>query len=140
MSTTIDVTNTAVFARRESQAGSYCRSVDAIFDTASGGIMRDLHGREYIDFLSGTGSLNYGRNNPDKRAALIDYLMRDGITHGCACGLRVCISARFHPSSEKSDHDSTEPPSPGLDLGPSLRALRSEVLRDNAETQRTALL
>jgi hypothetical protein len=138
MSTTIDVTNTAAFARRESQARSYCRSVDAIFDTASGGIMRDLDGREYFDFLSGTGSLNYG-HNPDKRAALIDYLMRDGTTHGCACG-RVCISARFHPSSEKSDHDSTEPPSPGLDLGPSPRALRSEVLRDNAETQRTALL
>jgi 4-aminobutyrate aminotransferase-like enzyme len=119
MSTTIDVTNTAVFARRESQARSYCRSVDAIFDTASGGIMRDLHGREYIDFLSGTGSLNYGHNKPDKRAALIDYLMRDGITHGCA---------------------GTEPPSPGWDLGPSLRAPRSEVLRDNAETQRTSLL
>jgi len=119
MSTTIDVTNTAVSERRESQVCSYCRSVDAIFDTASGGIMRDLDGWEYIDFLSGTGSLNYGRNNPDKRAALIDYVMGDGITHGCA---------------------STEPPSPGLDLGPSLRALRSEVLRDNAETQRTALL
>jgi 4-aminobutyrate aminotransferase-like enzyme len=127
MSTTIDVTNiavfdvtnTAVFERRESQVRSYCRSVDAIFDTASGGIMRDLDGWEYIDFLSGTGSLNYGHNNPDKRAALIDYLIRDGITHGFA---------------------STEPPSPGLDLGPSLRALRSEVLRDNAETQRTALL
>jgi 4-aminobutyrate aminotransferase-like enzyme len=119
MSTTIDVANTEVFARRESQVRSYCRSVDAIFDTASGGIMPDLDGREYIDFLSGTGSLNYGHNNPDKRAALIDYLMRDGITHGFA---------------------STEPPSPGLDLGPSLRALRSEVLRDNAEMQRTALL
>jgi hypothetical protein len=47
------------------------------------------------------------------------YLMRDGITHGCA---------------------STEPPLQGWDLGPSVRALRSEVLRDNAETQRTALL
>jgi hypothetical protein len=46
-------------------------------------------------------------------------LMRDGITHGCV---------------------STESPSYGWDLGPSVRALRSEVLRDNAETQRTALL
>jgi 4-aminobutyrate aminotransferase-like enzyme len=108
-----------VFERRESQVRSYYRSVDAILDTASGDIMRDLDGRDYIDFLSGAGSLNCGHNDPDMRAALIDALMRDGITHGCA---------------------STEPPSPGCDLGPSVRALRSEVLRDNAETQRTALL
>jgi hypothetical protein len=76
MSTTIDVTNTAVFKRPKSQVRTYCR--------------------EYIP-----------------------YLMRDDITHGCA---------------------STEPPSPGWDLGPSVRAPRSEVLRDNAQTQRTALL
>ena len=46
------------------------------------------------------------------------YLMRGGITHGCA---------------------STEPPSQGWDLGPSGRALRSEVLIDNADTQLTSL-
>jgi 4-aminobutyrate aminotransferase-like enzyme len=76
------VTNAAVFERRESHVRSYSRTVDAIFDTASGSIMRDVEGREYIDFLSGAGSLNYGHNDPDMRAALIDYLMRDGITHG----------------------------------------------------------
>ena len=74
--------NAAVFERRESRVRSYSRSVDAIFDTASGSIMRDVEGREYIDFLSGAGSLNYGHNDPDMRAALIDYLMRDGISHG----------------------------------------------------------
>ena len=46
------------------------------------------------------------------------YLMGHGITHGCP---------------------STESPSHGWDLGPSVSALRSEVLRDNAKTQRTAL-
>jgi hypothetical protein len=45
-------------------------------------------------------------------------LLRDGIAHGCA---------------------STEPPSPGCDLGPSVRALCSEVHRDNAGTRRAAL-
>jgi 4-aminobutyrate aminotransferase-like enzyme len=119
MPTTIDVTNTAVFERRKSQIHCYCPSADAIFDTASGGIIRDPDGREYIDSLSGAGSLNYGHIDLDTLAALVDYLMRDGITHGCA---------------------STEPPSPGWDFGPSLRALCSEVLRNNAETQRTALL
>lgn len=75
MSTTIDITNIAVFERPKSLVRSDCRTHQ--------------------------------------------YLMRDGIRHGCA---------------------STEPPLQGWDLGPSVRALRSEVLRDNAETQRTALL
>jgi hypothetical protein len=56
MSTTADITNTAVFERPKSLVRSYCRTHQ--------------------------------------------YLMRDGITHGCA---------------------STEPPSPGCDLGPSVR-------------------
>ena len=34
---------------------------------------------------------------------------------------------------------STEPLSPDWDLGPSARALGSELLRDNVKTQRTAL-
>ena len=33
MSMTIDVANTAVFEHRKSQVRSYCRSIDAIFDT-----------------------------------------------------------------------------------------------------------
>jgi diaminobutyrate-2-oxoglutarate transaminase len=82
MSTTIEETKTWVFERRESHVRSYCRIVNAIFDTAYGSIMRDIDGREYIDFLSGAGSLNYGHNDPDMRTALIEYLMRDGITHG----------------------------------------------------------
>ena len=63
MSTTRDITNTAVFERPKFQIRSYCQ--------------------EHIDFRSGVDSLNYR---------------------------------------------------------PSVRALRSEVHRDNAETQRTALL
>ena len=62
MSTTIDVTNTAVYERRKSQIRSCWRSADAIFDTASDGIMRDLDGREYIDCLWSAGSLNNRHN------------------------------------------------------------------------------
>ena len=36
----------------------------------------------YLDFFAGAGSLNYGHNNPVLKRALIDYLERDGITHG----------------------------------------------------------
>jgi diaminobutyrate-2-oxoglutarate transaminase len=64
MSTTIEVTNTVVFERRESPARSHCRSVDATFDTASGSILREVDGRKYIDFLSGAGSLTYGHKRP----------------------------------------------------------------------------
>ena len=44
--------------------------------------MRDAEGREYIDFLAGCSSLNYGHNDPDMKAALIDYISADGVAHG----------------------------------------------------------
>jgi diaminobutyrate-2-oxoglutarate transaminase len=53
-----------------------------MFDTASGSVMRTRDGREYIDFLAGAGSLNYGHNDPDLKRALIEYVSRDGIAHG----------------------------------------------------------
>ncbi len=85
MSTTMELTNAVVFERREPPpTRSHCRSVAATFDTASGSILRDVDGRKYIDFLSGAGSLTYRHNDPDMRAAFIEYLMCDGITHGCA--------------------------------------------------------
>ena len=74
MSMTIDVAITAVFDRRKSQVHNYCRSIDAIFDTASGSLMRDVDGREYTDFLSGAGSLNCGHNNPNLHSAFTEYL------------------------------------------------------------------
>lgn len=73
--------NTAVFERRESEARSYCRSFPHVLTSASGSVLWDAEGREYIDFLSGAGSLNYGHNDPDMKEALIDYLLSDGITH-----------------------------------------------------------
>jgi hypothetical protein len=131
MSTTIDVTNAAVFGRPESKEWGYWRNVDTISNVASCAILRDVGGRECIDLLSSAGSLNYRRNDPhliaagryhripgghdapgiasgdarrgEKRtigrmtprsrgeeypvgihsAALTEYLMRDGTTHGC---------------------------------------------------------
>lgn len=78
-----DVVNTgptSVFERRESAVRSYSRVLPGLFDTASGSILRDVRGREYIDFLAGAGSMNYGHNDPDMRAALVAHLSRDGIT------------------------------------------------------------
>ena len=44
--------------------------------------MHDEDGHAYLDFFAGAGALNYGHNNPVLKRALLDYLERDGITHG----------------------------------------------------------
>ncbi len=71
-----------IFARRESEARSYCRSFPKSFVKAQGSELTDASGRSYIDFLAGCSSLNYGHNDPDMKAALIEHITADGITHG----------------------------------------------------------
>jgi len=70
-----------VFARLESKVQSYARNFPAIFTRARGTELTDVHGKRYLDFLAGAGSLNYGHNNPVFKEALIDYIQQDGITH-----------------------------------------------------------
>ncbi|WP_372605493.1 diaminobutyrate--2-oxoglutarate transaminase [Actibacterium sp.] len=74
--------DTAIFKRRESVARSYCRGFQAVFTAASGSEFTDSTGRKYIDFLAGCSSLNYGHNDPDMKAALIQHISADGIAHG----------------------------------------------------------
>lgn len=71
----------AIFARRESEARSYCRGFDTLFTSARGSEMTDDAGRSYIDFLAGCSSLNYGHNDPDMKHALIEHLTDDGLAH-----------------------------------------------------------
>ncbi|MEV7670861.1 diaminobutyrate--2-oxoglutarate transaminase [Streptomyces sp. NPDC088752] len=71
-----------VFTTLESEVRSYCRNWPTVFDRAHGSRMYDEAGREYLDFFAGAGSLNYGHNNPVLKRALLDYLERDGVTHG----------------------------------------------------------
>jgi diaminobutyrate-2-oxoglutarate transaminase len=75
-------TDTKIFERRESEARSYCRSFPTRFVRAKGSEMWDAEGNRYIDFLAGCSSLNYGHNDPDMQAALIEHIQSDGITHG----------------------------------------------------------
>jgi len=78
-----DMTETHdIFHRRESEARSYCRGMPALFATARGSELTDAQGRTWIDFLAGCSSLNYGHNDPDMKAALIDHIAGDGIAHG----------------------------------------------------------
>ena len=53
-----------------------------MFTKAIGAEMTDTAGRTYIDFLAGCSSLNYGHNDPDMKAALVDHIAGDGVTHG----------------------------------------------------------
>ncbi len=71
-----------VFDDLESQVRSYCRSWPVVFDTAVGSRLTDVDGNSYLDFFAGAGALNYGHNPPALKKPLIDYLTRDGITHG----------------------------------------------------------
>nr|AMY57887.1 diaminobutyrate--2-oxoglutarate aminotransferase beta subunit [Streptomyces sp. WS024] len=72
----------SVFEALESEVRSYCRGWPAVFDRAQGSHMYDEDGHTYLDFFAGAGSLNYGHNNPVLTRALIDYIERDGVTHG----------------------------------------------------------
>ncbi|WP_370237788.1 MULTISPECIES: diaminobutyrate--2-oxoglutarate transaminase [Henriciella] len=71
-----------IFERRESKVRSYCRNFDTLFVKASGSEMTDASGKTYIDFLAGCSTLNYGHNDPDMKAALIEHITRDGVAHG----------------------------------------------------------
>ena len=71
-----------IFERRESEVRSYSRGWPDLFDTAQGSRVRSRDGRSYLDFFAGAGALNYGHNNPVLKRALLDYIERDGITHG----------------------------------------------------------
>ncbi len=70
-----------IFEERESNVRSYCRSFPDIYKTSVGSIIRSECGKEYIDFLSGAGALNYGHNNPYIKRQVISYLQADGIIH-----------------------------------------------------------
>lgn len=71
-----------IFERMESQVRGYIRSFPVLFTYAKGSLLRDESGKEYIDFFSGAGTLNYGHNNDLFKQKLIEYVESDGVVHG----------------------------------------------------------
>ncbi len=71
-----------IFEEIESEVQSYARSFPRVFNRAKGELMWDEDGVEYLDFLSGAGTLNYGHNNSVFKEVLLEYIQADGITHG----------------------------------------------------------
>ncbi|MBG6184919.1 diaminobutyrate-2-oxoglutarate transaminase [Arthrobacter sp. CAN_A214] len=70
-----------IFETLESQVRSYCRGWDTVFERATASTLYSEDGREYLDFFSGAGALNYGHNNPVLLTPLIAYLQSGAIVH-----------------------------------------------------------
>lgn len=68
-----------VFEKNESQVRSYCRKYPVEFHKAQNAEIFSVDGERYIDFLAVAGSMNYGHNNPEIKAAVMDYLSEDYI-------------------------------------------------------------
>ncbi|WP_333828482.1 diaminobutyrate--2-oxoglutarate transaminase [Pararhodobacter sp.] len=90
---------TDIYTRRESNARSYCRAFPVTFTAARNATLTDSDGREYIDFLAGCSSLNYGHNDADMKAALIEHISADGVTHGL--DMHTTAKTAFLESFEK---------------------------------------
>ncbi|MCD8511862.1 MAG: diaminobutyrate--2-oxoglutarate transaminase [Bacillus sp. (in: Bacteria)] len=71
----------SIFEQLESNVRSYVRGFPTVFTKAKGYKMWDEAGKEYIDFFSGAGALNYGHNEPRMKKKLMEYLMSDGVIH-----------------------------------------------------------
>lgn len=82
-----------IFNEMESEVQSYARSFPVVFNKAKDCYLYGEDGKQYIDFLSGAGSLNYGHNNDHLKQALMDYIAEDGITHGL--DMHSAAKARF---------------------------------------------
>ncbi|MCP8898592.1 diaminobutyrate--2-oxoglutarate transaminase [Gilvimarinus xylanilyticus] len=82
-----------IFNEMESEVQSYARSFPVVFNKAKDCYLYGEDGKQYIDFLSGAGSLNYGHNNDHLKQALLDYISEDGITHGL--DMHSSAKARF---------------------------------------------
>ena len=65
----------------ESNVRGYARLFPAVFNRAVGSTITDTEGNDFIDFFCGAGSLNYGHNNRQAKAALLEYIQADGIQH-----------------------------------------------------------
>ncbi|MBP6020750.1 MAG: diaminobutyrate--2-oxoglutarate transaminase [Burkholderiaceae bacterium] len=66
--------HTQVFEQIRQKAGRYVRSIPLDVRLSSESMLTDQAGKEYIDFYSGAGTLNYGYDNPALSARLSRYL------------------------------------------------------------------
>ncbi len=75
------VSGLEIFEELESDVRSYVRGWPTVFERAHGSTLWDEDGREYLDFFSGAGGLNYGHNDDAMIGALVRYLQTQGVLH-----------------------------------------------------------
>ena len=71
-----------LFRAVESEVRVYSRAFPVIFNRAKNAHLYTEDGKEYLDFLAGAGSLNYGHNNDVLKKALLEYIEADGVSQG----------------------------------------------------------
>ncbi|HEY5303363.1 MAG TPA: diaminobutyrate--2-oxoglutarate transaminase [Acidimicrobiales bacterium] len=69
------------FDELESNVRWYCRRWPAVFASASGSVITDEDGVEYLDFFAGAGALSYGHNNPLFVDVAIGHLRAGRLMH-----------------------------------------------------------
>ena len=69
------------FDALESNVRYYCRRWPAVFSSASGSVITDEDGVEYLDFFAGAGALSYGHNNPLFVDVAIEHLRSGRLLH-----------------------------------------------------------
>ena len=65
----------------ESNVSGYSKSFPTVFEYSKNDILKDYKNKEYIDFFSGAGALNYGHNNSAIQEELIKFLKSDAPVH-----------------------------------------------------------
>lgn len=76
-----DQTLPGTFENHESNVRGYSRQFPFLIASAKGSTITSAQGETYLDFFAGAGGLNYGHNQPDMIAAMVDYLQSDGVIH-----------------------------------------------------------
>lgn len=82
-----------IFNRLESEVRGYVRSFPTLFAKARGSTLIGDDGRNYVNFFSGAGTLNYGHNNPVLKQRLLEYIESDGVVHGL--DMATCAKKEF---------------------------------------------
>lgn len=73
---------TTVCEKYESNVRYYCRGLPDILTSAKGTYLYTASGRRLIDFLAGSGALNYGHNHDYIKHRLMRYIGSDHVVHG----------------------------------------------------------
>ncbi len=69
-----------LFKSTESEVRVYSRAFPVMFNRAKNAHLYSEDGKEYLDFLAGAGSLNYGHNNDHLKKELLRYIESDGVS------------------------------------------------------------